>query len=68
MNMDRIEGHWRQLKGSFKQQWGKLVDDPFIKMEGRRDCTTGINQVSFGIARDRAARRMTGWQAQKDGK
>ena len=25
MNWDRIEGKWKQLKGSVKQQWGKLT-------------------------------------------
>lgn len=25
MNWDRIEGNWKQFKGSVKQQWGKLA-------------------------------------------
>lgn len=63
MNMDRIEGNWRQLKGNLKQHWGKWVDDPFMAMEGRRDSMAGITQASFGIARDRAPKRMAEWQA-----
>ena len=27
MNWDRIAGNWKQAKGKFKEQWGKLTDD-----------------------------------------
>lgn len=65
MNMDRIEGNWKQLKGHFKQQWGKITNDQFIKMEGKRDSMAGIAQKSFGIASDEAPKRFAEWQAFK---
>ena len=36
MNWDRIEGNWKQLRGKVQQQWGKLTDDDFDYVEGRR--------------------------------
>ena len=27
MNWDRIQGHWKQLTGQAREQWGKLTDD-----------------------------------------
>ena len=31
MNWDRIEGNWKQFKGSAKAQWGKITDDQRIR-------------------------------------
>ena len=36
MNWDRIEGNWKQLKGRVQQQWGKLTDDDFDAINGKR--------------------------------
>jgi uncharacterized protein YjbJ (UPF0337 family) len=27
MDWNRIEGDWKQLKGTAKEQWGRLTDD-----------------------------------------
>jgi uncharacterized protein YjbJ (UPF0337 family) len=27
MNKDTLKGQWTQLKGSVREQWGKLTDD-----------------------------------------
>ena len=37
MNWDQIAGKWKQLKGSAKQQWGKLTDDDIDYISGSRD-------------------------------
>lgn len=63
INMDRIEGNWKQLKGNVKHQWGRLIDNQFIAMEGKRDSMAGINQESFGIAREQAPKRLAEWNA-----
>ena len=39
MNWDRIEGEWKQMKGSVKEQWGKLTDDDLDVAAGKRDQT-----------------------------
>ena len=57
MNLDRIEGNWKQLKGNAKHQWGRLIDDQFLAMEGKRDQLAGIIQESNGIAREAAVKQ-----------
>jgi uncharacterized protein YjbJ (UPF0337 family) len=37
MNWDRIEGNWKQLRGKMKEKWGKLTDDEFDTIGGKRD-------------------------------
>ena len=34
MNWDQTEGKWKQLKGSVKEQWGKLTDDDLTQIAG----------------------------------
>ena len=41
MNWDRIEGNWKQLKGQVKEKWGKLTDDDFDVIGGKRDQLVG---------------------------
>jgi len=36
MDWNRIEGNWKQFKGSAKEKWGKLTDDDLNVIEGRR--------------------------------
>jgi uncharacterized protein YjbJ (UPF0337 family) len=30
MDKDRIEGNWKQVKGTIKEKWGKLTDDVLL--------------------------------------
>ena len=41
MNWDQVEGKWTQMKGSIKQQWGKLTDDDLDYIAGSRDKLIG---------------------------
>jgi uncharacterized protein YjbJ (UPF0337 family) len=41
MNWDRVEGNWKQFKGSVKEQWGKLADDQLDVIAGKRDQLAG---------------------------
>jgi uncharacterized protein YjbJ (UPF0337 family) len=54
MNWDRIEGNWKQLKGDIKQKWGKLTDDEFDVIAGKRDKLVGKIQERYGCSRDEA--------------
>jgi len=58
MNTDVIQGQWKQLKGSVKQQWGKLTDDDLARIEGSRDKLVGVIQERYGKARDEAEREV----------
>ena len=61
MNWDRVEGQWKQMKGSAKEQWGKLTDDDLDMIAGRRDQFIGKLQERYGIAKDEAERRANEW-------
>ncbi len=61
MNWDRIEGHWKQMKGRARQQWGKLTNDDLNLVEGKRTELVGRIQERYGIASDEAKRQVDGW-------
>ena len=61
MNWDQVEGKWKQLRGSAKQQWGKLTDDDLQQIAGMRDQLVGKLQERYGIAREEAQKRADEW-------
>ena len=58
MNEDTLKGQWNQLKGSLKQQWGRLTDDDIAQLDGTKDKIIGKLQERYGIARDEADRQI----------
>ena len=50
MNEDTLQGNWKQFKGKMVEQWGKLTDDDFDVIAGRRDQFLGKIQERHGIA------------------
>ena len=62
MNKDTMEGNWKQLKGKVKEQWGKLTDDDFDVIAGKRDQLLGRIQERHGISRDEAERQVAEWE------
>jgi len=63
MNWDRIEGNWKQLKGQVREQWGRLTDDEFDVIGGKRDKLVGSLQNSYGIAKDEAEKQISDFEA-----
>ena len=51
MNWDRIEGNWKQLKGKTQLQWGKLTDDDFDVIAGKREELAGKLQERQQVTR-----------------
>jgi len=66
MNWDIIEGRWKQMKGSLKQQWGKLTDDDFAVMSGSKDQLVGRIQERYGCSKDEAQRQVDEWSRNLD--
>lgn len=62
MNWDRIEGNWKQLKGSVKSQWGRITDDQLDGIAGRREELAGRIQVAYGVTADAASRQLDVWE------
>jgi uncharacterized protein YjbJ (UPF0337 family) len=65
MNWDRIAGNWKQAKGKMKEQWGKLTDDDFDKIAGKRDLLVGKIQNAYGVGKDEAEKQLTEWEARQ---
>jgi uncharacterized protein YjbJ (UPF0337 family) len=63
MNWDRIEGNWKQLKGTVKEKWGKLTDDDFDMLAGKRDKLVGKIQERYGCTKDEADAQVKKWEA-----
>lgn len=61
MNWDQVAGKWKQMKGSARQQWGKLTDDDLEQIAGNRDKFIGVLQQRYGIAKDEAQRQADDW-------
>jgi uncharacterized protein YjbJ (UPF0337 family) len=62
MNWDRIEGNWKQLTGRVTEQWGKLSNDDFDVVAGRRDILAGKIQERYGVAKDEAEKQISAWE------
>ena len=54
MNTDVLKGKWNQIKGSIKQQWGKLTDDDVTRIYCDYDQLVGQLQETYGYSRERA--------------
>jgi uncharacterized protein YjbJ (UPF0337 family) len=61
MDWTRVEGNWKQMKGTVKERWGKLTDDDLTAIAGRRDQLEGMIQERYGYARERARREIEDW-------
>ena len=62
MNWDRIQGHWKQVTGQAREQWGKLTEDDLDVVAGRRDQLAGKIQERYGVAKEDAEKQITEWQ------
>jgi uncharacterized protein YjbJ (UPF0337 family) len=58
MNTDQIKGNWKQLVGKAKEKWGRLTDNDWQIVEGKRDQLVGKVQERYGIAREDAERQV----------
>lgn len=54
MNLDQLEGKWKQLKGEARVQWGKLTDDDLDQVQGNAEKLIGVVQERYGYAREEA--------------
>jgi uncharacterized protein YjbJ (UPF0337 family) len=61
MNWDQLEGKWKQLRGSVKQQWGELTDSDLDQIAGRRNVLVGKLQERYGMLREEAQRQADEW-------
>lgn len=58
MNWQQIEGHWKELHGKVRQQWGKLSDEDLDEIHGNRQVLSGRIQRVYGITQDEAEKQI----------
>ena len=58
MNWDQIEGNWVKAKGKLRQQWGKLTDDDWTFIGGKKDALVGKLQERYGYKKDQAEKEV----------
>jgi uncharacterized protein YjbJ (UPF0337 family) len=58
MNSAHIKENWQQLVGKAKEKWGRLTDDDWKIVEGKRDQLVGKIQERYGLAREEAERQL----------
>lgn len=63
MNWNQIEGNWKQFSGKAKEKWGKLTDDSYTRIAGRRDQLVGKIQEVYGITQAEADRQVRDWES-----
>jgi uncharacterized protein YjbJ (UPF0337 family) len=61
MNWDQIEGKWKRLSGSAREQWGKLTDDDLQTLAGQKDQLVGKIQERYGIAKAEVEKQVDAW-------
>ena len=64
MNKDEIGGNWKQLKGKAKEKWGKLTDDDWKVIEGKRDQLAGRLQERYGYTKEQVEKELKDWEDQ----
>jgi uncharacterized protein YjbJ (UPF0337 family) len=62
MNTDQMKGNWKQLVGKAKEKWGKLTDNDWQVVEGKRDQLVGRIQERYGLAREEAERQVADFE------
>ena len=62
MNSDIIKGKWEQIKGTVKQQWGKLTDDEVDQIGGDASKLSGLLQERYGQTKEEAEKSIEEWQ------
>ena len=61
MDWNRVEGNWKQVKGSIKEQWGKLTDDDLAAINGQREKLEGKVLERYGLAKDQTRQDIDAW-------
>ena len=60
---DQVIAKWHQIRGSVKQEWGKLTDDDLDYIEGTRDRLVSRLQQKYGVTKEEAEQQADRWFA-----
>jgi uncharacterized protein YjbJ (UPF0337 family) len=62
MNIDHLEGTYKQVVGMAKQRWGKITHNDYLIIAGVHDEKRGKVQYRRGIAKQIADRTVQAWR------
>jgi uncharacterized protein YjbJ (UPF0337 family) len=65
MNWDRIEGNWKQFKGSALKEWSALTEEQLDAIAGRRSELVGRIREAYGMGREETEQQITDWQSRQ---
>lgn len=54
MASDILSGKWKQLKGNARTWWGKITDNEWEEIAGRKDVLVGKLQEKYGWSKSEA--------------
>jgi len=66
MNWDRIEGNWKEFKGSAQAKWGDITDDELNQAAGNREKLEGIIQQTYGKTKEEAKREVDAFMEEQN--
>ena len=61
MNSTEFEGKWNQVKGEFKQKYGKMFNDDETFAEGKFDEVAGRMQEKTGKSKEALREEIEKW-------
>lgn len=61
VNIDEIQGKWKQLRGKAQEKWGEITGDEWNRIDGKRDQIVGLVQEKYGHAKAEAEREVDDW-------
>ena len=68
MDWNIIEGKWKELKGTAREEWGKLTHDELEEIGGKKDRLVAKLQQKYGYASDEADKLADEWAKHQDAK
>jgi uncharacterized protein YjbJ (UPF0337 family) len=66
VNWDRIEGEWKQFVGSARERWGKLTENDWQIVAGKKDQLVGWIRLRYGVAKEEAEDQIDEWSRALD--
>ncbi len=67
MTWEQLEGSWKQLKGTVRQQWAKITDNDLEYIAGKRDRLVGKLRERHGLSKEEAERKADEWLSGQPG-
>jgi uncharacterized protein YjbJ (UPF0337 family) len=61
MNWGQVEGKWKRFTGSARERWGKLTNDDWETIGGKKDQLVGRIQDRYGVTKAEAERQAHEW-------